>query len=210
MATRPVIAAADIGSVKKDRFGWALLDPKHPAVKTGSSIIKFTDAVVDLLNAGRPLALGFECPLFVPVRQDPNELTSARVGEGSRAWCAGAGAGALATGLTEVAWILRETRARLKTQPNLALRWKEFVSGGGVLVWEAFVTDKAKSDSHTGDAERAVCAFERSLPDPLSANRIKEPTVMSLVGAAALWAGWTSDPSILREPCLVIAADADT
>ena len=207
MDSRLVIAAADIGSVKKDRFDWALLDLNSRAVTTGSRIVEFADAVVESLNAGRPLALGFECPLFVPVRHDPNELTSARVGEGNRAWSAASGAGSLATGLAEVAWTLREMRVRAKTKPILAFRWEEFVSGGGVFVWEAFVSGTAKSNSHTGDAERAVCAFDRSLPDPPSANCIKEPTVISLVGAAALWARWTPDPSIVREPSLVIASD---
>lgn len=38
--------------------------------------------------------------------KNPVELTSSRQGEGSRAWSAGAGCGALATGLTETLWVL--------------------------------------------------------------------------------------------------------
>jgi hypothetical protein len=40
------------------------------------------DAIAADLNAGHHVALGFECPLFVPVSEDPNGLTSARPGEG--------------------------------------------------------------------------------------------------------------------------------
>ncbi len=122
---------------------------------------------------------------------------------------AGAGAAALATGLTEVGWILREVRTGTKGKPKLTFRWDEFVSNGGLFLWEAFVSGKAKTKNHADDAERAVRAFDLSLPDPPRANRINEPTVMSLVGAAALWTGWTSDPSILKEPCLVISPDAN-
>ena len=205
MKFHPVIAAADIGSIKKPRFGWALLDPNRPGTSKGSSIVEFANT---LLTEGRSIALGFECPLFVPMRQDPNELTSARDGEGNQAWCAGAGAGALATGLTEVGWVLREIRAGVKGEPKLTLRWEEFVSKGDLLLWGAFVSGKAKTNSHANDAERAVRAFNQSLPYLPSANRINEPTVMSLVGAAALWSGWSSDPSILSDSCLVISADA--
>ena len=155
MKFHPVIAAADIGSIKKPRFGWALLDPNRPGTSKGSRIVEFANAL-----------------------------------------------------LTEVGWVLREIRAGVKGEPKLTLRWEEFVSKGGLLLWGAFVSGKAKTNSHANDAERAVRAFNQSLPYLPSANRINEPTVMSLVGAAALWSGWSSDPSILRDSCLVISSDA--
>jgi len=206
MTFQPVIAAADIGSVQGNRFGWALRGPdKSPS--SGQQINQFTDKIAQVLNAGRPLALGFECPLFVPVRLDPKRLTKARIGEGNRAWCAAPGASALATGLVEVAWILRRVGEKVIVKPNLTLQWEEFVSGGGLLLWEAFVSGKGKSNSHVEDAVRAVDAFEKSLPDPAKANMIQESKVLSLAGTCALWSGWRSDVALLRDRCLVIAPD---
>src|SRR5258708_25174372 len=98
------IACADIGSIRKGRFGWALRDyPEDLAARDDDNdIAVFVREISQRLRDGRPVALGFECPLFVPLPEDPVELTRARKGEGNRAWCARAGAGALATGLTEV------------------------------------------------------------------------------------------------------------
>lgn len=97
------VGCADIGSVLKGNFGWAIRDYPAPLqeVPSEASIIDFADALAQRLQRGRRVALGFECPLFVPLRSDPAELTRARSGEGNRAWSAGAGAGALVTGLTD-------------------------------------------------------------------------------------------------------------
>lgn len=210
MPTPEIIAAADIGSIEHNRFGWAIRHVDCGATKNGTCICKFVDELVGLLNDKRTVALGFECPLFVPVRDEPVRLTKARNGEGNRSWSAGAGSGALATGLTETAWILRSLRTKVETAPRLTLKWKEFVSYGGLLLWEAFVSGKAKSDTHSGDAELAVEAFCNCLPDPERSNMIHEESVMSLIGASALWAGWKLDASVLSESCLVIRASEGT
>ena len=65
------------------------------------------------LGEARKVALGFECPLWIPVAPDPKDLTKARKVDGNRAWSAAAGLGALATGLTQVPWILDEVRRQL-------------------------------------------------------------------------------------------------
>jgi hypothetical protein len=151
-AVKPLIYCADIGSVPRGRFGWARADPDEAAVEThrgGTEIVEFVEAVAKDLGAGRPVALGFECPLFVPVPEEPMRLGMARSGEGNRSWSAGAGAGALATGIVEVAWTLGELSAR---QPDLRfhLDWGEFARAGeGLFLWEAFVTDRAKAATHS-------------------------------------------------------------
>lgn len=206
MPTVDVIAAADIGSVEQNRFGWAIKDVENGATSTGKCITDFVNALVNLSKDHKAIALGFECPLFVPVREDPVELTKAREGEGNRPWSAGAGATVLATGLAEIAWILRQLRSGVKPEPRLTFQWNDFVTSGGLFLWEAFVSGAAKSHSHAGDAELAVRAFGDSLPHPQRSNFIREPTVVSLVGAAALWSGWAVDISVLRESCLVISA----
>jgi hypothetical protein len=131
----------------------------------------------------------------------------ARPGEGNRSWSAGAGAGAMATGIVEVAWILSELRRR---RPNATpyLDWAEFAAaGGGLFVWEAFVTADAKATTHVDDATVAVAAFRDCLPDPTAGNAVTAERPLSL-GAALLWSGWSSDADLLHAPCLVIKATA--
>jgi hypothetical protein len=125
-----VIHCADIGSVKNGNFGWARLAIDEPSsvCTTGRDIEQFAEGIAADINAGVRVALGFECPLFLPFPNDPEDLTSARPGEGDRAWSAGAGAGVLATGLTETVRILDQVRRR--TNGSCAV----FVSGVRQLV----------------------------------------------------------------------------
>jgi hypothetical protein len=111
----PVIYAADIGSIASRNFGWVRLDSEHDSDSVdyggGTEIEELVDAVAHDLGVGRRgIALGFECPLFVPVPRDANQLGKARRGDGNRSWSAGPGTGALATGLVQTAWILRKLR----------------------------------------------------------------------------------------------------
>jgi len=196
-----LIACADIGSVAAGNFGWSSSDDisgREPSTLAGS--------VAAALNGGRPVALGFECPLFVPLADDETHLTRARPGEGNRAWSAGAGCGALATGLVQVTWILRAMQAALGSPGTAQLSWETFQARqNGLFLWEAFVSDKSKSSTHVGDAEAAVMAFNQSLPNPWAANAVTCSTsVHSLVGAAMLRTGWSNTPAILEQPCLVI------
>src|SRR5438132_295798 len=103
------IYCADIGSVSKCNFGWY----GDRDGSGGSDIGELADRVARDLQDQRPVALGFECPLFVPVVADPQSLGCGRLGEGSRSWSAGAGAGVLATGLVQVVWLLQQIRERV-------------------------------------------------------------------------------------------------
>jgi hypothetical protein len=200
---------ADIGSVAKERFAWARGSESAGSLRVdrGPDIRELVEQVARDLNGDAPVAMGFECPLFVPVRDDPNMLTRARVGDGSRSWSAAAGAGALATGITEVVWILQEIRSRLTSTQPVFVNWSEFAQvNRGLFLWEAFVTQAAKGESHTDDAENAVRAFWGSLPNPEGANAIQETRVHSLLGAALLRTGWSKDLGLLGMPCLVIKA----
>jgi hypothetical protein len=202
-----VIHCADIGSINGGKFGWARLEAeRNNPCKTGTDIREFTSHIASDLNAGHQVAVGFECPLYVPLPEDPMALTSGRPGEGNRPWSAGAGCGSLATGLTETLWILACVFQRT-TQPIAAfLDWSPFVkSGAGLFVWEAFVTRDKKAGTHHGDAEVAVRAFQEALPDPERHNAIvPQGKVRSLIGAALLQAGWSTDVTWLSKPCLVI------
>ena len=170
------IYCVDIGSIKRRKFGWAGVSVDSSATKfscgKSEDIWKLVDETADLLNNGGKVSLGFECPLWVPVQNDPKELTSARTGEGNRAWAAQAGATSLATGLPECAWILQKIRDRAPDAMAF-LDWQSYQSSGsGLFVWEAFVSGKSKTGSHTEDALKAVGAFVNALPSPEQANAV--------------------------------------
>jgi hypothetical protein len=80
------------------------------------------------LRPGTQAALLLEAPIAVPVPGGEldawRRLEKARDGEGNRPWSAGAGAGALATGLAQGAWMLRQLAVTVPglvatTQPGL-------------------------------------------------------------------------------------------
>lgn len=77
-------------------FGWADSDGFEGNKPSG-----FVDRAAVGLASGRPIALGFECPLFVPLSETEDQLGKDRFGEGSGAWSAGASCGALASGLVQ-------------------------------------------------------------------------------------------------------------
>ena len=198
-----VTVCADVGAVAKGNFGWW-----SSLQESGNRPSSLAGHVAAALSSGAPVALGFECPLFVPLSQDELFLTSARPGEGSRPWSAGAGCGSLTTGLVQVAWVLQEIRQQVVRETRAHLSWDDFAtSGSGLFVWEAFVSGKAKGDSHTADAMAGAMAFVNSLPDPHRANAVVcASSVYSLAGAALIRSGWSTDTQLLQEPCLVVRA----
>lgn len=205
-----VIHCADIGSVKNGNFGWARLQADDPTAEcvTGHDIRAFANAIAADINAEGKVALGFECPLFVPISEDPEGLTSARPGEGDRPWSAGGGAGSLATGLTETVWILDQIGTRTQNRPAVFVEWPAFRDAQrGLFIWEAFVTKEAKADTHRGDAELAALSFRSALPDVSAHNAVLcKGTVRSLFGAALLQTGWVNDLAWLSKACIVLRA----
>jgi hypothetical protein len=132
------------------------------------------------------------------------------MGESSRSWSAAAGAAALTTGLAQVVWVLREIRRRAGGSPAAFLDWPKFKRNGqGLFLWEAFVSGEAKRDSHVADAEAGLRAFEKAVKasSPVSAVTLPAYTeAYSLLGAAVIRAGWSSDTKLLSEPCMVFKA----
>lgn len=196
---------ADIGSIKRKQFGWACMIPSGEEI-TGTSIEEFAAQIAKQYESEAKVAVGFECPLFVPARKNSVEVNSARNGEGNRSWSAGAGTAALATGLVEVLWVMNEVSRLLGKSPTAAFKWSTFLETKSILLWEAFISSGAKGSGHVHDAQIAVARFLASLPEPPSANAIIEESVLSLVGAAALRSGWSNEIKVLSEPCLVIKA----
>ena len=132
---RLAIYCADVGSIKQGNFGWAREEVPAGDIERhrgGTEIAELVGVLFEDLSAGVPVALGFECPLFVPVPEDPFRLGAARPGEGSRPWSAGAGTGALTTGLVQAAWVLTELRKR-RPDDRVYLNWAEFQAAGAGL-----------------------------------------------------------------------------
>ena len=163
-----------------------------------------------------PLALGFEAPMFVPIRTDPERLTAARSGEfgkglPSRPFSASAGTTVLVTGLVVVSYILNTLRP-LVPEAIATLDWRSPLAGPGrLMLFEAFITDQRKTTDtrHIEDAHLAIAAFQRGMRDPANfQSSVEEPICLSLLGAMMLRTGWATDPAILSRPCLVVRAHA--
>lgn len=204
--TNIVVWAADVGSISKRNFGWCR-DDNNSQTLTGQDIAEFARGIADDLSTGKRIALGFECPLFVPIADAPDDLTKARDGEKNRAWSAGAGSGALATGLTECVWIFERIRELARTDIRPTFEWEVFASGNAnLLVWEALVTRSDKGRSHIDDARIAVRAFWTHFPNIESANSVTAVNAYSLAGAGLIRAKLSTDISLLFQPCIVLAA----
>jgi hypothetical protein len=110
------------------------------------------------------------------------------------------------TGVPSLAWVLREVHRQVP-EVTATTRWDDFASGKAhLLIWEAFVSgrEKAQPPSHHGDALLAVTAFEHAVREGAPESRVTCEAPLSLAGAVILWAGLSSDVSLLRDPALVL------
>lgn len=202
-------AVIDIGTPGKT-LGWAATDVAGKMVD-GTDIDDCITTVAEALRKG-PVALGFEAPMWIPTRMEPARLTSARKGDtgpglASRPFSASAGATVLVTGMVVVTYVMRRLR-ELVPAGEAYFDWhvprKDTFQ---LLLWEAFVTNQKKSHHarHVEDAKLAVAAFLAGMRDPDTfQSSVIEPDCLSLLGAALLKAGWSTDLSVLNTPCLVV------
>jgi hypothetical protein len=118
------VVAVDIGSVgPSSKFAWAAFDaPGRQVMAAGTDPQTAVSALAPGLLSGARAALLLEAPMPVPVPDGQPDawrtLGKARNGEGNRPWSAGVGAAALATGLAQGAWMLRQLAVRV---PGLAV-----------------------------------------------------------------------------------------
>ena len=218
MGTR--VVAVEIGSVKPpSKFAWAAFDaPGRDLVKHGEDPETAVSELADGLLAGDQMALLLEAPMAVPVPGGTPDawrmLGMARAGEVNRPWSAGAGAGSLATGLAQGAWMLRQLAATVPgleatTQPG---SWRR--GAAQLLLAEAFITAAGKPEplaagQHAADAAAAALALVELLDGPeiiASTVRCSPQKSLNLLAAMALWAGLRIDPGELRAEVLVVAA----
>ena len=202
------VAVIDIGS--PENTGWAIVGGRGGC---GTNLDDCVASLVCALNEG-PLALGFEAPMFVPMRQEPKSLTKARCGETTkgvnRPFLAGAGAAVLVTSTVVVPYVLRRLKEAVSPDATATLDWQGWLDNPKpkqVLFFEAFVTNQKRCDGnpHIADAKSAA----KTLYSDLKENRKIESAVtagdsFSILGAMMLRTGWSSDISILSESCLVV------
>jgi hypothetical protein len=212
-----LILGVDVGSVRrKGGFAWASSD----GLLRGEDDPAAPCAVVtSALDAGQAVALAFECPLSVPVpgvgEGDWRDLGRARSGEGNRSWSAGAGTGALATGLVQLAWLCRYLAEHCAVPPRTTTQVGRFLTGeADLLVAEAMVTSEGKPEPVDGMQDHAdALAAAKRLAEILEATRAGLPvptdvsclphSALNLAAAAAVHAGLPVHADELRQDVLV-------
>jgi hypothetical protein len=198
------IFAVDVGSPKN--FAWARNDGSSGV--DGDGLVA---AIANALGADHRIALGFECPLFIPIPFNWACIGKRRVGEDNRPWSAGAGGGVAIYGLHEMAWTLIRLRTATKILPRIFFSPDLWFSSRepAVLLWEAFVSGADKGADHAEDARKACRAFERLLSGGTwdEASRVRVPDgarSLNLAAFAAYWAGWQVSPADCASQLLVV------
>lgn len=202
------VCVIDIGRPDKN-LGWAMRTSGR--LEKGSDVNVCIKTLARALSAG-PAALGFEAPMFVPMRSESSELTKARNGECAegvnRPFSAGAGASVLVTGLVVVSYVLTQLRTMVP-HGKVTFDWRSEPKGArSLLLFEAFVTGQKHANKELGhihDALKAVEAFEQYVKDRSRfESALSEPNCLNLLGAISLRTGWTTDLAVLEAPCLVV------
>jgi hypothetical protein len=210
------VACLDVGSVKRNSVGWAVLGSRRIH---GGDLQHFIGALDAEINQGRKIALGFECPLYVPRRTDPINLTRKRFGEIGVNWCGGPGGSVLATGLVQVRWVLDRLLEKHQ-QLRGTTRWAEFCKNEAtILIWEAFVTSQvgpkvsvcefrhSRGKPHERDALAGALACEIRIGTiGLTTSDLGIEDSVSLVALQLIASGLASDLTLLNEQCAVVMA----
>lgn len=209
-----VVACLDVGSPKKGNVGWAVIHEQKETA--GQELGDFVREISTHLRKGRSIAVGFECPLYVPKRADIAKMTNCRLGEQVLNWCGGPGASVLATGLAQVNWVLTQLAALNKNTTGTT-RWPEFVSGRcRLFFWEAFITSRAgvvvNADCingvspHVADALCGALAFQEVTPTNGAQfpSDLQDEPALSLIGMHLLETGLSTDMSLMSECCAVL------
>lgn len=206
-----VVACVDVGK----QLGWCIRTRRRS--RLGSRLGVLVRVLARDLRAGRPVALGFECPMYVPRRGSPDAALRARIGEGSRPWCIHAGAAALVAGVGQADAVLAALKDACGTTRGTT-RWSEFTAGRApLLVWEAFVTGQkgpatimspqvVSANSHERDALAACAEFRRRMDRGEMTSDLGSEPALSLAGLHLIANGLSKDRTLLTAPCIVVKA----
>jgi hypothetical protein len=132
MSMSSVVYCVDVGSIPSSNFGWVRRDLSGQFVP-GSDFDELVSRLRSDVRDELPLAVGFEFPLFWPLRSRAESLALKRGEWEQSAFSAGAAAAVLPTGLLQM---LRLARA-VDLRPTSSLRQHQ--ASGIPLIWEAYV-----------------------------------------------------------------------
>lgn len=194
-----LVIATETGSGSGGRMRWAgrRHDDDRPDATSGSSPAELFDAVFHALHDGEQVALGFDCPLTLPVSRDqgatagqPDADALVKLAEPT----------VTRPGIAELGQVLGElaTWRPWTTVSTSLARWKANTS---ILVWEAILA----AGSSGVAASAAADSFFRQLP-AATGHETEAPTgtVVNLAAAAARRAGLYVDASELAQPTVSI------
>jgi len=177
----------------------------------GRHLNELIEVLAEDLRAHHSIALGFEAPLFVPAPASLAGLAKQRMGEAGRPWCAGAGCTALAMGVQQSAFVVRELARTVGRPVRVGFDPAPLLSGDiDLVIWEAFVSGNAKDrlaeEPHIADARVAAEEFLRRLSAGSVHSDIEDTSVLNLAAAGLLAAGLTDDIGLLSQPCVAVKA----
>lgn len=192
-----LVIAMETGSASGGRMRWAgrRHDDDRPDASSGSSSAELFDAVFRALHDGEQVALGFDCPLTIPVPPDQG----AAVGDAD-ALVKLAEPAITRPGIAQLGHLLGQLGTwRPWTTVSTSLpRWRANTS---ILVWEA--VPAAGSDGVAAGA--AADSFFRGLPAATErGTEAAAGTVVNLAAAAARRAGLFVDAAELDRPTVSI------
>lgn len=203
-----IVYACDIGSTLNGRFGWARVPLSGAATPAGShNIDLLLQGLIADFQSGESVALGFEAPLFMPVPDYSINLSKGRDNEGNRSMFAPAGAYVTALACHQAAFLLRYLSS-FASSVKLTFDSQVWLNSPAsmLLLWEAFVSGPAHAENndHIRDAATAAVYFREHHQNLIEKSAVGCEAPLSLIGAAALWAGWVEDVTWLRKLCLVL------
>ena len=192
-----LVIVMETGSRPDGRLRWAgrRHDDDRPDASSGSSSAELFDAVFHALHDGEQVALGFDCPLTMPVAsgQDP-----ASADADTLVTLAEPAAGR--PGLAELGHLLGElgTWRPWTTVSTSLARWKANTS---ILVWQAVPAPGSAGVAAGAAADSFFREFPAATED---ATATGAGTVLNLAAAAARRAGLFVDASELDQPTVSI------
>jgi hypothetical protein len=194
-----LVIAVETASLPGGRMRWAgrRHDDDRPDASSGASSAELFDAVFHALHDGEQVALGFDCPLTLPVSPDQGAAAGQADAE---ALVKQADSIATRPGIAELGDVLGQLATwRPWTTVSTSLsRWKANTS---ILVWEAVPAEGSSGVA----ASTAADGFFRQLQT--ATERGTEPAagaVVNLAAAAARRAGLLADASELAQPAVSI------
>ncbi len=193
-----LVIAIETGSGGPARWAGRRHDDDRPDATSGASPAELFDAVFHALHDGEQVALGFDCPLTLPVSADQG--AAAALAEAD-ALVRQAEPAATRPGITELGHVLGElgTWRPWTTVSTSLSRWKANTS---ILVWEAVPAE----GSGAVPASAAADSFFRQLQTATKPGTevAADATVVNLAATAARRAGLFVDASELAHPAVSI------